>query len=121
MRITIACPEALQSDANQLAMALGNSTADIDTYKNLSMQDASGNLYAVASFPVADEWLTQAQSELVRPTWDAEQVIDMVAAKRAQSAVLTSATIIPAQPNLIACVFGDDAPNIVTAMGLVAK
>ena len=39
MRITIACPEALRDDANQLAMVLGYGPDDAETYGELNWQD----------------------------------------------------------------------------------
>ena len=42
MRLTIACPNALRDDANQLAMVLGYGPADAETYGELNWQDAGG-------------------------------------------------------------------------------
>ena len=42
MRLTIACPEALRDDANQLAMVLGYGPSDAETYVALNWQDAGG-------------------------------------------------------------------------------
>ena len=53
MRLTIACPEALRDDANQLAMVLGYGPSDAETYVALNWQDAGGNLYACASLTVS--------------------------------------------------------------------
>ena len=67
MRLTIACPATLRSDANNLAMVLGYGPDDAETYVALNWQDADGNLYAVASLPVSDAFTTTAQSGLQRP------------------------------------------------------
>ena len=40
MRLTIACPEALRDDANQLAMVLVYGPSDAETYVALNWQDA---------------------------------------------------------------------------------
>lgn len=88
MRITAACPDALVSDANHLAMALAFSEADALTYNGLNWVDALGNLYACASFEARDEWVIGAQSPLARPAWDTGNVIDMDAAARAQAALM---------------------------------
>ena len=40
MRVTIACPAALRSDANNLAMVLGYGPSDAKTYVALNWQDA---------------------------------------------------------------------------------
>ena len=54
MRLTIACPATLRSDANNFAMVLGYGPSDAETYGTPNWQDADGNLYAVASLPVSD-------------------------------------------------------------------
>ena len=61
MRLTIACPELMRDDSNQLAMILGYGPADAETYVALNWQDADGNLYACASLPVSDAFTTTAQ------------------------------------------------------------
>ena len=42
MRLTIACPATLRSDANNLAMVLGYGPDDAETYVALNWQDAGG-------------------------------------------------------------------------------
>jgi len=120
MRVTVACPEQLQSDSNQLAMCLALSAADVDTYKDLSWQDADGNLYAVSSFPTTDTWVHYAQNTLVRPAWDIDSVIDMDAAIRAQSALVFSDTAIEAVPNKLTACLGDNGLEVLLNMGLFA-
>ena len=118
MRLSIACTDALRSDANNLAMVLGYGPADAETYGTPNWQDADGNLYAVASLPVSDTFTTTAQSGLQRPAWDTDNIIDMDAARRAQAALVFSLTPVMALPdNLTACA-GDDALVTLAAMGL---
>ena len=40
MRLTIACPNALRDDANQLAIVLGYGPADAETYSELNWRGA---------------------------------------------------------------------------------
>ena len=54
MRLTIACPELMRDDANNLAMVLGYGPDDAQTYIALNWQDADGNLYACASMPESE-------------------------------------------------------------------
>jgi len=118
MRLTIACPDALRDDANNLAMVLGYGLGDALTYGELNWQDADGNLYAVASLPVSAAFTTAAQSGLQRPLWDTDSHVNMAAASRAQAALVFSLTPVTAMPyNLTACV-GDDALATLAAMGL---
>ena len=92
MRITIACPDALRDDANQIAMVLGFGPADAETYGELNWQDADGNLYACASLPVSETFTTTAQSGLQRPAWNTDNHVNLDAARRAQSALVFSLT-----------------------------
>lgn len=139
MRITVICPAQHRDDANHLAMALGESAADGLTYDEPSWQDASGNLYSVASLPVSSSFIDRATSALTRPEWDSEPyTISMAAAQRAQALVqLWQATeddeqalvqlwqIVEdddqppqADPNAILAMAGDDPLGLLTAAGL---
>jgi hypothetical protein len=123
MRITVACPEALRDDANDLAMVLAYGPADGETYGALNWQDADGNLYAAASFDASEKWVDFAQSPLVRPKWDAGEIIDMQAAERAQAALVVHLggddPIPHAAPDKLTCVAGEDGLAALAAMGLV--
>ena len=118
MRLTIACPEAMRDDANNLAMVLGFGPDDVQTYVALNWQDAAGNLYACASLPVSDAFTTTAQATLQRPAWDTDNVISMAAANRAQAALVFSLTPVTAMPDKLTACAGDDALATLAAMGL---
>lgn len=107
MRITVACPEALISDANNLAMVLAKSEADNLTYREPTWEDANGNVYAVASFVAEEPWINRAQTALVRPEWDVNNFIDMDAANRAQAALVFE--VLPNTPTA--------SPTALTALG----
>ena len=119
MRLTIACPELMRDDSNQLAMTLGYGPSDAETYVSLNWQDAGGNLYAVASLPVSDAFVSKAQSTLSRPAWDVDNIIDMAAANRAQAALVFSLTPVTAMPDQLTACVGDDGLATLAAMGLV--
>ena len=118
MRITIACPAAFRSDANQLAMVLGYRPDDAETYVALNWQDAGGNLYACASLIVSDAFTTTAQSGLQRPSWDTDNIIDMDAARLAQAALVFSLEAVEVAPDKLTACAGDDALATLAAMGL---
>jgi len=118
MRITIACPEALRDDANQLAMVLGYRPDDAETYVGLNWLDTPGNLYACASLIVSDTFVSKAQSTLSHPAWDVDNIIDMDAARRAQAALVFSLTPVTAMPDKLTACAGDDALATLAAMGL---
>jgi len=118
MRITAACPAELIDDANQLAMVLAHGPDDIKTYAGLNWQDSNGNLYTCASWPTSEQWITKAQSALVRPTWDVDNIIDMDAAVRAQNALVFSSTAVEAMPDKLTACLGDNGLNTLSIMGL---
>jgi len=118
MRLTIACPTALRSDANNFAMVLGYGPSDAETYVALNWQDADGNLYAVASLPVSDTFTTAAQVALQRPAWDTDSAISMAAANRAQAALVFSLEAVEVAPDKLTACAGDDALATLAAMGL---
>ena len=118
MRLTIACPEALRDDANNLAMVLGYGPSDAETYGSLNWLDTAGNLYACASLIVSDTFTTTAQSGLQRPSWDVDNIIEMDAARRAQAALVFSLTPVTAMPDKLTACAGDDALATLAAMGL---
>ena len=118
MRLTIACPDALRDDANQLAMVLGYGPADAATYGALNWQDDDGNLYAVASLPVSDAFTTTAQSGLQRPTWDTDNHVNMAAANRAHAALVFSLEPVLALPDQLTACAGNSGLATLDAMGL---
>jgi len=118
MRLTIACPDAVRDDANNLAMVLGYRPDDAETYVGLNWQDAGGNLYACASLIVSDAFTTAAQSGLQRPSWDTDSHVNMDAARRVQAALVFSLTPVTAMPNKLTACAGDDALAVLAAMGL---
>ena len=118
MRITIACPDALRDDVNNLAMVLGYGPDDALTYGGLNWHDADGNLYAAASLIVSDTFVSKAQSTLSRPAWDVDNIIDMAGANRAQAALVFSLTPVTAMPDKLTACAGDDALATLAAMGL---
>ena len=118
MRLTIACPDTLRDDANNLAMILGYGHDDAETYGSLNWLDTAGNLYACASLTVSDTFTTAAQSGLQRPSWDVDNIIDMDVARRAQAVLVFSLTPVTAMPDKLTACVGDDALAVLAAMGL---
>ena len=124
MRVTIACPEALIGDANQLALCLGRGPEDAQTYGEALWRDAAGNRYAVASALVSHRFVAVASSALAEPPWGA----DMPAARRAQAALRVIAPSADpeasppdprATPEAIVAVIEEDAGAAVRMLGVV--
>ena len=116
-KATIATPIAHIPDANQLALALGESSADDQTFTTASYQDAQGNLYAVASTVVKPIFSQLAGQPLQAP--DHAPDMDLAAATRAQSLLqINNGT---ASPDVIAVILGDrleSAQDHIAALGL---
>lgn len=118
MRITVVCPELLISDANQLSMVLGLTVSDVNTYGTPTYQDEDLVLYSAASFHTSQVWIDKAKLPLVRPVWDEGNVIDMVAANRAQKALVISKTPVLACPDKLTACLGDDGRLSLKLMGV---
>jgi hypothetical protein len=88
MRYTVAVPEQHLAKANELAMALGLSVNDKNTYNDLKYVDIAGNLYAVASFIASSATVNKVDAPLERPAWDVEnEYINMQLAEHAKTLV----------------------------------
>ena len=102
-RATIAAPIAHITDANQLALCLGESSADDQTFNASTYQDAKGSLYAVASTVAKPIFATMAGQPLQAP--EHAPGMDLAAATRAQSLLqINNGT---ASPDVIAVILGD--------------
>jgi len=118
-RVTIAVPAPLIPDANQLALVLGESASDDQTFTAANYQDADGNLYAVCSTVAKPVFVELASQPLQAPARVPD--VDIEAATRAQA--LLSINDQPAGPDRIAVILGDrleSAMAHIEALGLAA-
>ena len=116
-RATIAAPLAHIPDANQLALCLGESSADDQTFTAAPYQDADGNLYAVCS-TVAKPIFAQIEGQPLQAP-DHAPDMDVEAATRAQALLQINGGI--ATPDVIAVILGDrleSAQDHIKALGL---
>ena len=116
-RVTIAAPAAHIPDANQLALCLGESSADNHTFTVASYQDADGNLYSVASTVAKPIFAQIAGQPLQAP--DHAPDMDLAAATRSQALLQINGGI--ASPDVIAVILGDrleSAQDHIAALGL---
>ena len=116
-RATIATPAAHIPEANQLALCLGESSADDQTFSTASYQDASGNLYAVASTVAKPIFAQIAGQPLQAP--DHAPDMDVEAATMAQALLQIKGG--KATPDVIAVILGDrleSAQDHIAALGL---
>ena len=116
-RATIASPVAHIADANQLALALGESAADDKTFNTAAWQDAEGNLYAVSSTVAKPIFAQLAGQPLQAPAHAPD--MDLAAATRAQALLQINNGI--ASPDVVAVILGDrkeSAQDHIAALGL---
>ena len=116
-RATIATPAANIPDANQLALCLGESSADDQTFVGVNYQDADGNLYSVASTVAKPIFSEMAGQPLKAP--DHAPDMDLASAIRAQSLLQINNGV--AAPDVIAVILGDrleSAQDHIAALGL---
>ena len=118
-RTTVSVPVAHLADANQLALCLGESSADDQTFGMARYQDTSGNLYAICSTVAKPVFQELASQPLQAPAHAPDADLD--AASRAQA--LLSINDQPAGPDRIAVILGDrleSAMDHIAALGLTA-
>ena len=116
-KAVIATPLAHIPDANQLALALGESSADDQTFGAATYQDDGGNLYAVCSTVAKPIFVQIAGQPLQAP--DHAPDMDLAAATRAQALLQINGGT--ASPDVIAVILGDrkeSAQDHIRAMGL---
>ena len=116
-RVTIAAPELLTSLANELALCLGESRADDQTFIGANYQDVDGNLYSVASTVAKSVFAQLAGLPLQAP--DHAPGMDLEAATRSQALLQINGGI--ATPDVIAVILGDrleSAQDHIKALGL---
>ena len=116
-RATIASPVAHIADANQLALCLGESSADDQTFGAATYQDDEGNLYAVCSTVAKPIFAQLAGQPLQAPNH--APGVDLEAATRAQALLQINGGI--ATPDVIAVILVDrleSAQDHIEAMGL---
>lgn len=116
IRVTIAVPEDFIEEANELASCIGWDEADKYTFTRVTHRDGEGNLYAVASGLVEEEFLSDALSPLEEPSWGA----DLDKAEMAQAMVQLGNEEFPAAAGVdkIAALALLEADQATSLMGL---
>lgn len=92
-RVTIAVPELLVSDANQLALITGESPHNDQTFKAARYENESGAKYAVCS-TVAKESFVNITDTGLPPNPPFAEGADRVGAQRALDAVLSGEVLL---------------------------
>lgn len=116
LRATIAAPITMLAECNALAVCLGESAGDINTFTRATHADAAGNEYAVASTVAKPVFTDMAKEELVAPYYAPD--VDLEAAGRAQAVLAIGEQ---ASPDVMACILGDrleSAQDHINRLGL---
>jgi hypothetical protein len=117
-RLTLAVPESLIDAANNLALIMGRSADDINTFTQATWQDANGNLYAVAS-AVSKPIVVQALSTgLPDPLPTHAEDADIALAQQALDAIVVFDTGVLADTDIIVLAIDDDPLTVLADMGL---
>lgn len=109
--VTTVCPSAHTGAANQLALTLGESPADVNTFGTPGWQDAQGNLYSVCSFVCTESWLAAATGQLPE-----RNGADLTMAQQAQGLLALNPEL--ASPDAIAYVVDQDPLPALASLGL---
>lgn len=56
-RVTIAVPELMIYKANQLALIVGESPEDVNTFTTMAYQDSTGGMYSVVSAVTTEDFI----------------------------------------------------------------
>ena len=115
-RLTLAVPELLMPEANQLALVAGESDNDDNTFTKASWTDEAGNLYSVCSTiskPIVLELLTKGL-----PATQTNENVDYALATRALDKVVVLAEGVKASPDSITLAIDIEPLKAFKLMGL---
>ena len=118
-RLTLAVPELLMAEANQLALLAGESSNDDNTFTKTGWTDEAGNLYAVCSTiskPIVLELLTKGL-----PVTQESETIDYALAKQALGKVVVLADSVKVSPDSITLAIDVEPLQALKQMGLTNK
>jgi hypothetical protein len=117
-RLTLAIPESLMDAANNLALIMGESASDINTFTTATWQDASGNLYAVCS-AVSKPVVVQALSTgLPDPLPSHAEDADVTLAQQALDAIEVYGEGVTVSTSKIVLAIDDNPLDALAGMGL---
>ena len=87
-RITLAVPESLIDVANQLALVMGESENDVNTFTSANWQDSGGNKFAVCSAVAKPIVLNALSSGLPNPLPIHAENADVTMAQQALDSIV---------------------------------
>ena len=116
-RMSLAVPQALMAQANQLALLVGESAEDNTTFATANRHDKDGNLYAVCSAVVKPIVLSLIGHPLVDAPLD-DNGADIVLAQQAMDAAIMYSEGVTANPNNIFIAIDVEPTTFFEGLGL---
>ena len=119
--IVFAVPEAMMGDANQLALVMGSSPAEVRSFREPNFQrdtdddEQEPERYCVRSTLVSDDWLTALSGTFTAPDFAPDA--DVTAATRARDAIDYTSQ---AEPDRIAARVGLSVAAAIAAFNVEA-
>lgn len=121
-RMSLAVPQPLMSQANQLALIVGVSEYDVNTFTHANWQDKDGNMYAVCSTAIKPVVLGMFGISLTGITLPAHAInADVVAAQQALDKVVMYKQGDQASTAKIMCAIDFEPLQAFADMGLTIK
>ena len=121
-RMSLAVPQALMTQANQLALIVGESEHDDKTFITANWQDKDGNLYAVCSTVIKPVVLGLFGIDLSNITLPAHAVnADITAAQQALDKVVMYEQGDKASTTKIMCAIDFEPLQAFSDMGLIVE
>lgn len=120
-RVTVAVPTDKLPLGNALALVLGESLADANTFQHAAYQDAENNEYALISAVVKPVFLNNAGLPLNAPSFAPDADLDLATQAQTLLEIGTLDAPVTAAPGRITAIQGpnsDDAQAHRTALGL---
>lgn len=117
-RMTLAVPESLLSQANQLALIVGESSDDDKTFTTANWQDKDGNSYAVCSTMIKPIVLTLLNTPLTDSLLQAEGA-DLSQAQEAMDKVIMYEQGVTVTPEHIYIAIDYDPLEFFASLGLI--
>lgn len=119
-RLTVACPESLIEAANHVAVSIGESGGDFESFQLADWVDSLGNRYAVASMQCTDRLIQKAATMLERREFAPDEW-SFELASFAQSKIqlwLGEGKIPSAKPDAIVGIVLDDPMTAIQLLGI---
>ena len=119
-RMTLAVPELLMSQANQLALIAGESLDDVNTFTQASYQDTEGNKYAVCSTVIKPIVLSLLNTPLADSPLQAEGA-DLTQAQQAMDKMVVYKQGVTVTPDSIYIAIDYDPLEFFEDLGLTVQ